>query len=143
MSRPCREGHRRVVGATKSVLEPVARGQADGADAIVIDRAERRAELVVLHKVAEAHGDSERQALALRHDRHDAAVNLGRLGRGVVVDKPSVVARSRVAVERRGAEPKAIDAQRCIVGQSAKAELARVIGNGRQVERQAVAGQQI
>src|SRR5437868_39012 len=130
---------RHVVVAADIVLQSVIRGQAQGADVIVVDRAEH----VAFRDVAEVGGRSERQRRSLRLQRGNAGADLEGFGPCGVVVKPPVVAGPDVAIERRRTDPQPVGADRDIIGQSAESKLPGIVGRGREVERQRVAGQQI
>jgi hypothetical protein len=97
----------------------------------------------MLGHVAEGRRRSQGQRGGLRLQWDDAGTQLERLGRGDVAVEAACIARSNRAVQDGPAETHTVDTDRCIVGQPCEAKLAGVVGDGRQIDRQRVAGREI
>ena len=130
--------HRQIIGAAETVLQPIVRREARGADAVGVDRAEH----IVFGSIGESGRRGQRQARCLRLQRNDAAVNFERLGLDVVAVEMTVIAGPDLAVIARCADAGAVGADRHVVGQAAERELPRIAGRGRQVQHQGIAGRE-
>ena len=131
--------YRQIIGAAETVLQPVVRREARGADAVGIDRAEH----IVFGGIGESGRRGQRQARFLRLQRSDAAANFERLGLDVVAVEMAVIAGPNLAVVAGRADARAVGADRYFVGQAAERELPRIARRGRQVQHQGIAGRQI